>query len=74
MLVAVVLGSMVIRHFVAEPYVVESRSMEPELHQGDRLLVDKVVYRLADAKRGDIVVLDTSEHRESASASSARRS
>ena len=64
MLVAVVLGSMVIRHFVAEPYVVESRSMEPELHQGDRLLVDKVVYRLADAKRGDIVVLDTSGHRE----------
>ncbi len=61
MLVAVVLGSMVIRHFVAEPYVVESRSMEPELHQGDRLLVDKVVYRLADAKRGDIVVLDTRE-------------
>ena len=61
MVVAVLLGSVAIRHFVAEPYVVESRSMEPELHQGDRLLVDKVVYRLADAKRGDIVVLDTAD-------------
>jgi signal peptidase I len=59
LLVAGLLGSMAIRHFVAQPFIVESQSMEPELHQGDRLLVDKVAYRLADAKRGDIVVIDT---------------
>ena len=60
LLVAVVLGSKLIRSYVAEPFTVESTSMEPSLRAGDRLLVDKVAYRLGDAKRGDIVVLDTS--------------
>ena len=60
LLAVVIFGSTVIRSYIAEPFVVESRSMEPELHEGDRVLVDKVAYRVGDAKRGDIVVLDAS--------------
>lgn len=43
--------------FVARPYVVEGRSMEPTLHDRDRLIVEKLSYRFGDPQRGDIVVL-----------------
>ena len=33
--------------------------MEPELHDGDRVVVNKVAYRFGDPQRGDVVVLDT---------------
>jgi signal peptidase I len=35
--------------------------MEPEFHDGDRLVVNKLAYRLGDVRRGDIVVIDTSQ-------------
>ena len=31
--------------------------MEPCLHDGDRLVVDRVAYNLADVNRGDVVIL-----------------
>ena len=31
--------------------------MEPALHDGDRLVVDRVTYNLANVARGDVVVL-----------------
>jgi signal peptidase I len=48
--------------FVAQPVVVEGTSMLPELHDGERLLVNKLVYYKIDGyswghlERGDIVV------------------
>ena len=48
--------------FVAQPVVVEGTSMLPELHDGERLLVNKLVYYKIDGvswghiDRGDIVV------------------
>lgn len=45
--------------FVARPYVVEGRSMEPTLHDRDRLIVEKLSYRFGDPQRGDIVVLQS---------------
>jgi signal peptidase I len=54
---------------VAKPYVVPSPSMEPTLHcarptaycEGrfsDRVIADRLAYRFADPKRGQIVVFD----------------
>lgn len=38
-------------------YRVEGFSMEPNLHTGQYILVDKVSYRVGDPERGDVVVI-----------------
>lgn len=48
--------TLVIRHFVVESFVVRGSSMEPSLHDGQRLLVSKFVYRFRPPRRGDIIV------------------
>jgi len=45
-----------IRSCVAEARYIPSRSMVPTLQVDDRLIVDKVTYRLRDPQRGDIIV------------------
>lgn len=39
--------------------VVEGQSMEPNLADGQRLLVNKLAYRFGEPQRGDIVVIDS---------------
>jgi signal peptidase I len=53
--VAALLAAELARTFVAQPYTVASTSMEPELEDGDRLVVNKLVYELGDPRRGDVV-------------------
>ncbi len=45
-----------LRVFIAEPRFIPSNSMEPTLHIGDRLLVDKISTRLHPPHVGDIIV------------------
>ena len=45
-----------LRVFIAEPRFIPSNSMEPTLHIGDRLLVDKISTRLHPPHTGDIIV------------------
>ncbi|MDD4753931.1 MAG: signal peptidase I, partial [Desulfitobacteriaceae bacterium] len=51
-----VILAILIRLFLWEPYFVPSSSMEPVLRPGDRILVNKWIYRFRDPERGDIVV------------------
>ncbi|MFJ3997323.1 signal peptidase I [Streptomyces parvus] len=45
--------------YVVQPFLVPSRSMEPTLQVGDRVLVNKLAYRFgAEPQRGDVVVFD----------------
>ncbi|MEM9217708.1 MAG: signal peptidase I [Cyanobacteria bacterium P01_F01_bin.150] len=48
--------SMLIRLFIAEPRFIPSDSMVPTLAVGDRLVVEKVSYRLHPPAAGDIIV------------------
>lgn len=43
--------------FVVQVSVVRGHSMEPCLHDGDRLVVDRVAYNLGEAQRGDVAIL-----------------
>ena len=42
--------------FVGQRTQVNGRSMEPTLHDGDNLIVDKLSYRFKDPERFDIIV------------------
>ncbi|MFJ9825389.1 signal peptidase I [Streptomyces sp. NPDC101160] len=46
-------------HFVLQPFLVPSSSMEPTLQVGDRILVNKLAYRFgSEPRRGDVIVFD----------------
>ena len=59
-LIAIVLVFLVIRPFVVQAYFIPSPSMEPTLlgknGVGDRILVNKLVYRLTSPRHDDVVV------------------
>lgn len=48
--------AMGIRTFLVDTRVIPSGSMEPTIHIGDRVLVDRIGYRFHSIHRGDIVV------------------
>lgn len=54
--VIAVLLALFIIFFVAQSFLVQGDSMEPSLHDGERLLVDKVTYRFRPPERGEIIV------------------
>jgi signal peptidase I len=56
--------ALVVHLFLAQATVVFGQSMEPNLSQHQRLIVDKVAYRLHPPQRDDIVVLDLPEMNE----------
>ena len=47
-----------VQQFLVKPFKIPSGSMENTLHCGDRVLVDRVSYRLSDPERGDVVVFN----------------
>ncbi len=53
--IAIVLALFII-FFIAQSFLVQGSSMEPTLHDGERLLVDKLTYRFREPRRGEIVV------------------
>lgn len=59
---AVVLGALavalLIKTFLMQAYFIPSTSMVPTLNTGDRILVNKVSYKLHDINRGDLVVFN----------------
>jgi signal peptidase I len=55
-LVALVLVFLVLRPFVVQAFYIPSESMLPTLRPGDRILVNKIIYRIREPRRGEIVV------------------
>ncbi|WP_418959375.1 signal peptidase I [Streptomyces tritici] len=50
---------LLLSHFVLQPFLIPSSSMEPTLQVGDRVLVNKLAYRFGDQpRRGDVLVFD----------------
>ena len=43
--------------FVVQASDVEGTSMEPNLHTGQRVMIDKITYEFSDPQRGDVVVV-----------------
>jgi len=55
---AIVIGviAFIIRFFLVQPFVVEGASMEPNFHNNDYLLIEKISERIKSPKRGDVIV------------------
>ena len=45
-----------IRSFVMQPFFVSGKSMQPNFHDGDYLIIDELSYRFEDPKRGDVII------------------
>ncbi|HEY8486098.1 MAG TPA: signal peptidase I [Limnochordales bacterium] len=55
-LVGAAVLALLIMTFVARAFTVDGPSMLPTLHDGERLMVDKLSYRFREPQRGEIVV------------------
>ncbi len=54
--VTAVILALIIRTFVVQAFKIPTGSMRPTLIEGDRILVNKFIYRFKAPKRGDIIV------------------
>ena len=52
------LVALVVRTFLVQAFWIPSASMEPTLHEGDRVLVNKLSYDLHDVHHGDVIVFE----------------
>jgi signal peptidase I len=43
-------------HIIIQPTIVHGQSMEPSLHENERVIVEKVSYHIGEPSRGDIVI------------------
>jgi signal peptidase I len=58
LVVAALIAALLVRTFLFQAFYIPSASMEPTLKTNDRVLVNKLSYRLHDVHRGDIVVFE----------------
>jgi len=56
--------ALIVHLFLAQATIVFGQSMEPNLHPNERLIVDKLSYRMRAPARGDIVVVDLPDMQE----------
>jgi signal peptidase I len=56
--------ALIVHLFLAQATIVYGQSMEPNLHPNQRLIVDKLSYRLRPPQRDDIVVVDLPDMEE----------
>jgi signal peptidase I len=48
--------ALLVQQFVVKPFAIPSPSMEPTLVEGDRVLVNRLVYHFRSPQRGDVIV------------------
>lgn len=58
LLVGALVVAVVIKALLVQAFYIPSESMVPALEIGDRILVEKVTYRLRDPHRGEVVVFE----------------
>lgn len=54
-IISAVAVAILIRIFIFEPFIVPTPSMEPTLMVGDKVIVNKLSYKIGSLSRGDIV-------------------
>lgn len=52
----VIVIALLFRYFLIQPFVVVGQSMEPNFHDKEYLVVDKLSYKIRHPKRGEVVI------------------
>ncbi|MEK7533597.1 MAG: signal peptidase I [Patescibacteria group bacterium] len=63
-IVAVAAVMVMIYLFVMSPQEVSGHSMEPNFQNGDYILTNKIIYKIQDPKRGDIVIFKSPSNKD----------
>jgi signal peptidase I len=63
-IVIAVILALIIRAFIVQAFKIPTGSMKPTLIEGDRLLVNKFIYKFREPKRGDIIVFVAPEDKK----------
>jgi signal peptidase I len=64
--------ALLLKTFLLQAFYIPSESMLPTLEKGDRVLVEKISYRIGDPARGDIIVFDNAFQEEGPAAEDER--
>lgn len=56
-IVGVFVVAVIIRIFLFQPFIVDGSSMEPNFHNNEYIVVEKISYHLHAPRRGDVIVL-----------------
>ena len=51
--------TLLIRFFLLATFSIEGQSMQPTLRSGDRVIMNRISYKVHSINRGDVVVIDT---------------
>ncbi|MFK7695859.1 signal peptidase I [Paenibacillus sp. HJGM_3] len=54
----------VIRWFIFAPFIVDGQSMEPNFENGERIIVNKILYSVREPKRGEVLVFHATEEKD----------
>jgi signal peptidase I len=60
-IVVAVIVALLVKAFIMQAFFIPSESMFPLLTEGDRVLVNKVAYKVGDIERGDVLVFNAPE-------------
>ncbi|MFD2670626.1 signal peptidase I [Marinicrinis sediminis] len=55
---------LLIKTFLLGNYQVEGQSMEPNFYDGERIIVNKIIYDFREPKRGEVIVLHSPDGRD----------
>ncbi len=56
-LAPIIIIVVLVRSFVAQPFIVDGESMSPNFHTGHYLIIDELSYHFKQPARGDVIVL-----------------
>ncbi|MBI5613608.1 signal peptidase I [Candidatus Gottesmanbacteria bacterium] len=63
--IVVVLAVLVMVYlFIMSPQEISGASMEPNFHNGEYILTNKISYKLAEPKRGDVIIFKSPKNKE----------
>lgn len=63
-LVAALLIALIVRKFFFSPIIVDGPSMQPTLHNKDKMIVNKFIYYIKEAERFDIVIFHANDEKD----------